>query len=195
MAQVMARQTLKPPIHFDHKPLNCYEYSTLDPSKTEIRLLLLNPGGRTAQLSARIHTVSLDDGPVEYEAVSYTWARQNGDSSLSSTITVDLEGSVVWISATCKRALRRLRHVTKTRTLWIDMICINQSNFGERNHQVSQMKRIYSSSTCVLIDVGYSRAGVEVLDYLGLHPEKFEQKYGSKNPGFTAFRALFSRRW
>ncbi|KAF2027741.1 hypothetical protein EK21DRAFT_15212, partial [Setomelanomma holmii] len=32
---------------------------------------------------------------------------------------------------------------------WIDALCIDQNNIWERNHQVAQMGRIFSTATCV----------------------------------------------
>lgn len=43
---------------------------------------------------------------------------------------------------------------SEPRVLWVDAICINQSNPDEKNHQVRQMYRIYSSASRVLIWLG-----------------------------------------
>lgn len=40
------------------------------------------------------------------------------------------------------------------RHLWVDAICIDQSNVSERNHQVQLMKQIYSSAERVLVYIG-----------------------------------------
>ena len=58
----------------------------------------------------------------------------------------------------------------------IDAVYINQRNTEERNHQVALIKSIYSNSRCVLIDVGFDLAGVEVSEYLSLDPKKFKEK-------------------
>jgi len=38
--------------------------------------------------------------------------------------------------------------------LWVDQVCINQSNPGERSHQVGQMRDICAASGRVLISLG-----------------------------------------
>lgn len=60
-------------------------------------------------------------------------------------------------------ALQHLRHTRKSsslekRKLWINAICIDQQNVGERNHQVSQMRKIYRTAQRVLIWVGLASA-------------------------------------
>jgi hypothetical protein len=60
-------------------------------------------------------------------------------------------------------ALQHLRHAVEyssleKRMLWIDAICIDQQNVGERNHQVSQMGEIYSNAQRVVIWLGLASA-------------------------------------
>jgi hypothetical protein len=43
-------------------------------------------------------------------------------------------------------ALKALRHPQEDRYLWIDAICINQADIGERNHQVEMMSTIYGQA-------------------------------------------------
>jgi len=172
-----------------------YQHQPLKSPEKEARLLELNPGDISTPLSCKIHSVDVEDTPLPYEAVSYTWALQNGDASLSSEISVEPTDTVVMISTSCENMLRRLRHTIEKRLLWVDMVCIDQSNTGERNHQVGLMKTIYSNSRCVLIDVGYHPEGVEVFEYLSLDPKKFKQKYGRDIARSNAFRILFSLRW
>ncbi|KAK4212080.1 heterokaryon incompatibility protein-domain-containing protein [Rhypophila decipiens] len=50
------------------------------------------------------------------------------------------------------RDLRHRRH--KSRTLWIDAICINQNDVTEKNIQLPLMGRIYSESTRVVAYLG-----------------------------------------
>jgi hypothetical protein len=51
-------------------------------------------------------------------------------------------------------ALLHLRYPLHPRTLWIDAICINQSNTDEKNHQVSLMKKIYRRAHSVFAWLG-----------------------------------------
>ena len=51
-------------------------------------------------------------------------------------------------------ALRELRDEISVRILWIDAICINQSNPEERNQQVPMMADIYGQASRVCVWLG-----------------------------------------
>jgi hypothetical protein len=116
----------------------------------EIRLLTILPGSETDSIACTIKHVNLLDNPT-YEALSYTWATENGDSSLSENIVC--QGSMLAITKNCEAAIRSLRSHVFTRVLWIDAACIDQNNPKERNHQVSLMGVIYyrASKVCVYL--------------------------------------------
>jgi hypothetical protein len=66
-------------------------------------------------------------------------------------VKIILNGSIFPITYNLEQALRSLRDGNggSARTLWVDAICIHQSNISERNHQVAQMPEIYSGATRV----------------------------------------------
>jgi hypothetical protein len=111
----------------------------------EIRLVFLRPGDRVNPLHCSIHNVSLHDNS-QYEAISYTWATEDGDDTKSARVHCD--GAIIPITMNCEAALRRLRLPSMVRVLWVDSICINQSNIKERNHQVGVMDKIYKKCIC-----------------------------------------------
>ncbi|KAJ4982712.1 hypothetical protein SVAN01_11800 [Stagonosporopsis vannaccii] len=108
-----------------------------------IRLVVLAPGNPgdplhcTLVLSGLLHS--------HYDAVSYTWATEDGDDS--KTHTVHIDGSVLKVTQNCHAALCQLRHPERHRRLWIDAICVNQFNVKERNHQVGIMDIIYRTAS------------------------------------------------
>ena len=51
-------------------------------------------------------------------------------------------------------ALRRLRLLRRTRTIWIDAVCIDQYNLEEKSSQVSFMRDIYAQAQQLLIWLG-----------------------------------------
>ncbi|KAK6193662.1 hypothetical protein LQW54_012245 [Pestalotiopsis sp. IQ-011] len=51
-------------------------------------------------------------------------------------------------------ALKRARMRHYTRIVWIDAVCINQDDIGERGHQVGLMPQIYSGAKTVLMYIG-----------------------------------------
>jgi hypothetical protein len=117
----------------------------------EIRLLVLQPGSCTDDITCNIIHANLQDKP-NYEAVSYTWATEDGDTAFSETI--QCQDMDIPVTKNCLAALRTLRNLTKKRVLWLDAICIDQKNVQERNHQVSMMDIIYSTAAQVLIFLG-----------------------------------------
>ncbi|KAH7076051.1 heterokaryon incompatibility protein-domain-containing protein [Paraphoma chrysanthemicola] len=155
-------------------------------SVQQIRLLKLLPGSYVHPLRCTLTIANLDDHP-EYEAISYTWATENGDDQKSRHMYCDT--GVIPITVNCHAALRRLRRVFTPRLLWVDSICINQSNIGERNHQVGLMDRIYRLASLVHICI-YDVVG-EYSEFLAwLQSEK-----GNKSRAITQATTLFSRRY
>jgi hypothetical protein len=116
-----------------------YEYEPLDRERKEIRLLTLQPGSGNAMLFCTLATAYLDTPtPPRYETISYVC----GDQTVKATI--NLHGSEVRVPATSEAALRRMRRSDRSRTLWIDAICINEADVAERGHQVGIMYEIYT---------------------------------------------------
>lgn len=120
----------------------------------EIRLLHLDAYDTVSQpLHGCLRPTRLSQRP-DYVALSYTWADQNGDRTLCDNIFLGSAWTPFAITSNCAAALRRLRSRGATRLIWIDAICIDQTNTGERSHQVSMMRDIYSRAESVAIYLG-----------------------------------------
>ena len=143
-------------------------YTALDSSKSEIRLVHLQPRHVSSTLDLAIPlckqeniicelvTKSLSETLV-YEALSYEWGPQN-EPGASFPITIN--GTVQEVRENLWWALFYLRGDT-TRVIWIDALCINQDNITERNQQVSQMSDIYKTASNVVIWLGREHEEVE----------------------------------
>ena len=131
-----------------HTKLEPYWSLSLHGQPNAIRLLDLSPSLWTARLHGTLRIVSLDDQP-EYEALSYTW----GASTEGRSMTVDSHCQLQ-ITDNLFRALRRLRRKARTRTVWIDAICIDQDDDEEKSQQVSMMGTIYNKATSVVLWLG-----------------------------------------
>ncbi|KAF5703939.1 heterokaryon incompatibility het-6 [Fusarium mundagurra] len=144
-------------------------YEPLD--GTKIRILRLHKGRFGDCLHGDFETVSLQNRDTEsdepetttsdtrenatlYEAVSYTWAKWNGKREKDHAIFIGNRWDILPITENCYDALQNCRFDDRDRHLWVDAICINQSNISERTHQVGMMKRIYSTAGGVLIYLG-----------------------------------------
>ncbi|KAF1983513.1 HET-domain-containing protein, partial [Aulographum hederae CBS 113979] len=124
-------------------------YKYLDPSRQEIRLLILAPGTADEPVRGTLRHVGLLEDPYPaYETVSYVW----GDPTNRRAILLD--GQERMVPASSKEVLRRMRYPDRERVLWIDAICINQEHPEERGRQVAMMRLIYSSAVTNLIWLG-----------------------------------------
>lgn len=127
-----------------------------------IRLILLQPSStEDAEIRCKVvHTrLSLYELNTidHYTALSYVW----GSSTSTGTIWVD--ESQVAVTANLYSALRDLRDTTKMLPLWVDAICINQSNNEEKAQQISLMGRIYATATHTIIYLGAEAVNVSSL--------------------------------
>jgi hypothetical protein len=123
---------------------------------------------------------------LEYEALSYTW----GDPKPAEVAYVLPRGGygerligtpvILDIGSNLARALRHFRNPNSSRVLWIDAICINQSNITERNEQVLRMKDIYKYASRVLVWLGEDSQDSKIaLETIKLFAEQVE--YSTNN--------------
>lgn len=131
----------------------------LDASKYEIRLLELLPVKDDEQLQLRlVSPISLSSNTSstqDYGAVSYL----AGNHKETTEIFVNDIRFNAFASLACA-----LRHIIYRREgveldgfpqlIWVDQICINQSNPQERSHQVAFMRKIFESAKIVLAYLG-----------------------------------------
>lgn len=129
----------------------------------EFRLFLLASGDENESIDGAILHVSLDDHP-SYEALSYTWGNR------VSLHPINVNGCTLMVTRNLLAALKRLRLPDQDRYLWVDAICINQSDISERNHQVKQMHWMYQLAERVVIWLGEhsedSRLAIHQLDMI-----------------------------
>jgi hypothetical protein len=71
------------------------------------------------------------------------------------------DGVSVPVGGELLRALKRLRSEDDSLRMWVDALCIDQSNVGERNDHVKMMGQIYFNAARVRIWLG-EEIGVEV---------------------------------
>lgn len=125
-------------------------YSPLNVSRKEIRLLHIHPAAWNDGIECYMEIVSLKDYP-KFQAISYVW----GDTTNKLSITVN--GQELAVTQNVVTGLQRLRATGETLALWLDAVCVNQSDIHERSEQVQCMREIYSSANEVFIWLGYGR--------------------------------------
>ncbi|KAF2029746.1 heterokaryon incompatibility, partial [Setomelanomma holmii] len=91
----------------------------------------------------------LNDAPV-FNALSYAWGDAKGDKGIL------LDGMPFTVRRNLWTFLQQARNrLTQPPTLlWIDAICINQTEVHERNLQVGLMGQIYSKASKVFVWLG-----------------------------------------
>ncbi|KAH7093314.1 heterokaryon incompatibility protein-domain-containing protein [Paraphoma chrysanthemicola] len=129
-----------------------FSYEPLDLGNRQIRLLKVLVGNFEDPICCDIQTFDLTAHPT-YTALSYTWDHPDEKSAFVLCADKTLKvGQNLWYFL---RQFRE-RDVANNALLWIDAICIDQKNIPERNHQVGQMRVIYSMATSVIVWLGPS---------------------------------------
>jgi hypothetical protein len=134
----------------EHRKSSPYKYKDLNLS--EVRLLTLLPGlfGTSIYVLFEVKTLTESSIP-RYEALSYTWGPLDNPEDIYIGTSDD---SVLSVTQNLACALQHLRYPDRPRTLWIDAICVDQSNLTERSSQVQRMADIYKLSEQVLVWLG-----------------------------------------
>jgi hypothetical protein len=116
----------------------------------EIRLLYLHCGrkGEPIECTIKHHLFSSE---LAYEALSYEWGKSDQDLA-----PIQLDHNTHHVRKNLWQALHHLRSEEQPRIFWVDALCINQRDVKERNHQVSQMGKIYEGATNVVVWLGRS---------------------------------------
>jgi hypothetical protein len=130
-----------------------YSYRPVDSSSTGsrgFRLGILHPSAHFPEpITCSLQEFTLDRHPP-CEALSYVW----GDSKDQAILNI--LGASLKVTTNLELALRYLRLHDMPQAIWVDAICIGQSNIEERNQQVRLMKDIYSSCDVDLVWIGES---------------------------------------
>lgn len=159
-------------------------YTQLSKAAEEIRLIRLIPSRlRSSGIRVTLATFQLRSAP-SYYALSYVW----GDPKDTEEVSVNeqpfraTKNLVSFLrewrvkcsdlySGSLRRRLNKLTTSKNTKTvegdqlldtanyLWIDAICINQSDVLERNHQVKLMKHVYRSASATISWLGIEAEG------------------------------------
>lgn len=123
-----------------------FVHSPLDYGKASIRLINVLPNlSSTGLIQCALRHSDLDD---KYTCLSYEWGTDHDDNQ----ITID--GKIFRVRRNLWDFLSMARKQYYSRPFWIDALCIDQDNILERNHQVKQMKQIFSQALGVVAWLG-----------------------------------------
>jgi hypothetical protein len=126
-------------------------YRQLNPD--EFRLLRIRPSCFGTNLQCDLFHASLDK-PPPFEALSYVWGAPNPPSTLLCA------GAHVPITKNLYEALCHFRDTSRSRIVWADALCINQTDNAEKSQQVARMREIYTKCERLLVWFGAPAPGV-----------------------------------
>lgn len=118
------------------------------PNPDSIRLLKIHPGKPGQEITCTLHLACLSDDLPHYEALSYVWITRPGEKSITC------DGYKKDVPVNLHDALEQLRYPRQHRVVWVDKLCINQSDLKEKNEQVRKMHHVYRSGTRVIVWLG-----------------------------------------
>lgn len=127
-----------------------YASLPLPPHMGKIRVLDLDAcdANTKSLLTGTLRLVDLKDRP-KFAALSYVWGKE-----LFSQHAIRCNGYSIEITRNCHEALMSLRNLFGSITIWVDSICIDQSNIPEKTTQLLLMENIYTSAHPTYIWLG-----------------------------------------
>jgi hypothetical protein len=126
----------------------------------EIRLVEIQPDSLEEPIRLKLRYTKLGDDRLRYEALSYCWGDAKDLQPVLLTDTDNLLPREMFLNANLFSALRYFRSLTTARMLWVDLLCINQTDVQERTLQVALMGDIFASADSVCVWLGDSDANV-----------------------------------
>lgn len=151
-----------------------YQYQPLhsegapDPDLPRIRLAQILPGAPQDPVLVELSVVALPPAsPPAYEALSYVWGTQReheGEDGWHCSVSIIASTkpaghpvvAQLHITHNLEVALRSLRPPPEAspRRMWIDAVCIDQSNIDERSSQIPIMGHIFRLASRVVVWLG-----------------------------------------
>ncbi|KAI0544321.1 heterokaryon incompatibility protein-domain-containing protein [Xylaria curta] len=154
-----------------------YQYNPL--RSDCIRLLKPHQYRDEAHLSFTIHHVPRSEVGC-FTALTYAWGNEEATETISLN---NLSFCVTPHLKACLGALSRAVPGRQWDRVWVDAICIDQTNNRERNEQVREMHEIYRGAECVSL-------------WLGSLPDSDHGDFKWEDAGIALAKAsVWSRRW
>jgi len=160
-------------------------YRALDSSIDSMRLVELEPAQDTnSPVLCKLTHVTFGQKP-KYHALSYTWGLQTTKQKIY------INGAEFEVGMNLWNALKSLRNHKERPLLWIDAICINQTDLPEKNQQLRFMPHIYSRAQMVLVWL-YTQ-GVDYSEYR--NDQVVESKSVGGLPSVLCVESYWNRLW
>ena len=171
-------------------------YPQIPCDQTSIRLVHLERARRNKDVVVHIVPILFAEAPA-YEAISYAWGEVN------VTEPINVNGVSCQIPVNLLAFFRQRQSMLDQRPLWIDALCIDQTNPGDKKAQILHMAKIYNKCTQFTIWLGEesdtSAIAVNALMRIGLmdHVDDFFELKGRARNAILDFlrRSWWTRVW
>ncbi|KAH7087983.1 heterokaryon incompatibility protein-domain-containing protein [Paraphoma chrysanthemicola] len=134
-----------------------FAYRPLDPLQQSIRIIRVLPGDSSESIRCEIRHDTIH---AEYSCLSYVWGQPTENHIL-------IEGHLHSVRDNLFSFLKAAQRKPISKWLWIDALCIDQSNGVERTQQVRLMGLIFSHAAAVLSWLGDDN---DIAEFLGRIP-------------------------
>ncbi|KAH8726121.1 heterokaryon incompatibility protein-domain-containing protein, partial [Phaeosphaeriaceae sp. PMI808] len=114
-----------------------------------IRLLGYSATSNSNEVRFHLSENSLENIRGKFIAISYCWGGEKPTEYLPISSRAYLK-----VARTVYSILRHVAGVASGLPVWVDAICINQTDLEEKSAQVSMMGNIYAAAKCVLVWLG-----------------------------------------
>lgn len=175
-----------------------FTYNPLNSANGEIRLLKVPSSSNTLAEDSDsdpvpnyslVHvSLDQDDVPV-YETISYCWRAPQSSSP------VCINDMPLNVPISTAQVLQQVAVLEGQRYVWIDAVCINQTDFEERASQVQLMRRIYSKTTRDIVCLGRDEGTVTKNGFDAIRAIVEEIRQETLTAGFDTFGSYLGAIW
>jgi hypothetical protein len=140
--------------------VDIYQANPLPPGSRCIRVLDILPvanedaSSDDGPITCVLRTINLDNQPV-FAALSYVW----GSDPPGCQYFMECGESKLQVTLNCHSAICHLRKKLGQFTVWVDAVCINQTDLTEKAEQIPLMGDIYSIADLVYVWLGDGTPG------------------------------------
>ncbi|KAH9997685.1 heterokaryon incompatibility protein-domain-containing protein [Xylariaceae sp. FL0662B] len=136
-----------------------FDYPTIL-STSQLRILEILPKEPTGKIEGRYHIINLEDlNNTNYTALSYTWDKVNTVEDLRE---IQINDQPFFVRINLHNFLERASRSMAGRFIYIDAVCVDQSDPAEKGHQVQMMTAIYSQASEVMVWLGLADPDPEI---------------------------------
>lgn len=149
------------------------------------------------QCELSIHSLNTAS-PPSYTALSYVWGPESTDTIFNEDNALILNDETVPARENLLHALRSFQRRNDKAYLWVDAVCINQSDMEEKKTQIALMGQIYSAAERTVIWLGKKEGDSDLaIDFIRrVKAEDFEVGHFDHNTRcLRAVMAVLQRAW